>query len=163
MSRSLLTLIACAFALCCGAREPIEGEWRVNGGGPILLFKASESDAGRIDIVWVDGDEDNVSPGTVVGYAVASPRAGVYDCTGIDPRSDKGRKGADARNTEFVAKLDSDHGDTLEFDTYERSRTVDVRRLLPWWLRLRIKNKDTRPHGLDGARRTDAPPAFVVL
>ncbi len=160
--RRLVCLALIAAALCAGAREPLEGEWRVNGGGPVLLFRQSDSGDGHLDIVWRGGDGP-VSDGTVVGRAVASPEPGVYDCIGLDPRSEKGCKSRKPATTEFVIRMDKEYGHTLTFEPYERSKSIDVYRFMPWWLRVRVKTKDTRPGGLDGARRTDAPPQFIVL
>lgn len=157
----LFLMLSCALSVI--ARDPVEGEWRVNGGGPVLLLRQAHDDADRIEIVWVDGPDVSVRRGSVVGYAVPAPEAGVYDCVGLDPRSSKGRKGAKAQNSEFVIRMDREYGHTLIFEPYKRSKSVDVYRFFPWWLRVRVKTTDTRPKGLDGARRTDAPPPFIVL
>lgn len=161
--RHFLVLVMMLAAFGGIARDPLEGEWRVNGGGPVLRFCQSPDNEDRIDIVWADGSDMSVEKGAVVGYALPSPEAGVYDCVGLDLRSAKGRKGRKAKNTEFVIRLDKEYGHSITFEPYERSKKVDFYRFMPWWLRVRVKSTDSRPKGLDGARRTDAPPAYIVL
>ena len=75
--RRLFLFLVLSCALSVVARDPVEGEWRVNGGGPVLLLRQAHDDAGRIEIVWVDGPDVSVRGGSVVGYAVPAPEAGV--------------------------------------------------------------------------------------
>lgn len=153
-----------AILMLCGIEahgaSPIEGEWQVNGGGARLRFSPARGNGGTFDIIWVDGPNLSIEPGTAVGTAVATPQEGVYDCAvDTDPRG----KGDKKRHARFVIKLDADTGDSFTFAPYEQGTKISIQALLPYWWRRPIKSVDTRPAGLDGARRVGAPKPYVEL
>ena len=156
----LSALIALLISLAVNAASPIEGDWQVTHDGARLRFAPAAGREGTFDIIWLDGPDFSIAPGTVVGYAVASPDTGVYDCTvKTDPRG----KGDKRRHARFVIKLDVDTGDSFTFVPYEQGLKFSPQALLPYWWRRPIKTVDTRPGGIDGARRIGAPKPFVEL
>lgn len=160
MRCTLLSIAICA-ALGCHAADPIEGQWQVCDGGPILSFNPSADTPGVLDIVWIDGADMSIPAGTVLGTAVATPTPGLYDCTAwTDPRGKRTRKRG---KVTFTIKLESKLADTFVFEGYERGTKFQLSKLLPFWYRRPIKQVDTRPKGLDGARRIDAPEAYLEL
>ena len=158
--RRFLFIISLFTTLYGFAASPVEGDWQVNHGGALLRFVAACGNPGVFDILWLDGPDLSIAPGTKVGTAVAAPDAGVYDCTvATDPRG----KGDKKRHARFVIRLDADTGDSFTFAPYEQSVKISIQSLLPYWWRRPIKNVDTRPGGLDGARRVGAPKQYVEL
>lgn len=156
--RAGATIAAALWALAAWGAYPVEGEWQLNGGGARLRFEQSAGAEGTFDIVWVDGPDFSIEPGTVVGHAVASPTPGVYDCSvDTDPRG----KGDRRRRARFVIKLDADTGDSFSFAPYEQGIRFSPQALLPYWWRRPFKSVDTRPDGLDGARRVGAPKQYL--
>lgn len=140
--------------------SPIEGEWQVYGDGARLRFAASRGTESVFDIIWIDGPDLTVLPGTVVGSASETPSVGVYDCkVATDPRGKADKK----RYARFVIKIDADTGDSFTFAPYEQGVKFVFQALLPYWWRRPIKSVDTRPSNLDGARRVNAPKPFVEL
>ena len=140
--------------------QPVEGDWQVNGGGATLRFEPSRGDEGRLNIVWLDGPDLAIEPGTIIGSAIVTSQPGVYDCAvDTDPRG----KGDRRHYARFVVKLDADTGDSFTFAPYEQGVRFQLQALLPYWWRRPVKQVDTRPAGLDGARRVGAPKQFVEL
>lgn len=155
------SLAVCLFvALSAFAASPVEGDWQVNGDGARLRFSPARGKADSFDIIWLDGPDLTIDPGTVVGTAVATPQTGVYDCAvDTDPRGKSDRK----HYARFVIRLDADTGDAFTFAPYEQGIRFQLQALLPYWYRRPVKSVDTRPSGLDGARRVGAPRPFVEL
>ena len=158
--RGVAALIFTSWLSMCFATEPVEGDWQVNGGGATLRFAPTRGSDTMLDIIWLDGPDLSIEPGTVVGTATAAAQPGVYDCAvEIDPRGKSDKK----RYARFVVRLDSDTGDAFTFAPYEQGIKFQLQSLLPYWWRRPIRQVDNRPSGLDGARRIGAPKPFVEL
>lgn len=159
--RFILLMLVCSPMACRAASDPVEGLWRIIGSSLLVRVVAVEDDTDRFEIVWEDGDDLSVVPGTVVGTVRRTPRIRVYDCqSSLDP-SKGGKKNYGAAH--FVIRIDKE-AVNMTFEPYEQSTTIDVRRVLPWWLRrISVRKTDTRPKGLDGARRVGAPPLYLSL
>lgn len=158
--RFILIAAAAAWSLAAHASWPISGDWQITGSDATLRFSESPGSAGHFDIIWLDGPELSIAPGTVIGHAEATPSPGVYDCSvATDPRgtSDK------SRYARFVVKLDAETADSFTFAPYRQGMKFSVQALLPYWWRRSLRQVDTRPGGLDGARRVGAPKPYVEL
>lgn len=160
--RLSLLIPALLVASSAMATQPLEGEWQVNDDGPLLSIVASPGSPDRLSIVWIDGPDLGIAEGTEVGMATPSVTPGLYDCTAWkDPRGDKGRKKG---KVHFAIRLDSASADSFVFEGYEKKKVFRLNALLPYWTRRTfIKNIDTRPERLDGARRSGALPQYVEL
>lgn len=160
MVRIVSIALFIALGLPAFAASPIEGDWQVYGGGAALRFAPSRGAAGSFDIIWLDGPELSIEPGTVVGKALETATPGVYDCrVERDPRG----KADKHRYANFVVRLDADTGDSFTFAPYEQRTKFSIQALLPYWWRRSFKKVDSRPSNLDGARRIGAPKPYVEL
>lgn len=142
----------------CLAADPLEGDWQVNGGGACLRFATPDIDGDPLRVIWLDGDDWRIPPGTVIGHAVPGATPGVYDCSlSVNPA---GRR----RHTTatFVLRM-TDDGDGLSFEAYRRNRRISLWRWIPYLFRVTVISGSNRPAGLDGARRICAEPQFIVL
>ena len=159
MTARMLTLLAALLPLCAAAADPVAGDWEVAGGGAELRFTAGNAD-GRIDIVWLDGDDLSVPEGTVLGYAWPAGE-GRYDCrTVTDPRGSDTRRNGTSR---FIASIDAGKPWYMHLRGYEKGLRFDLRALLPYRLRHSVKMTDTRPADADVAVRTDCSPVYIEL
>lgn len=154
-----LTVAFLAATAALHAGDPLEGLWRVTGSGTLLRIALEPGPAGTLDILWEDGPILTIRPGTVVGHAVQTHVAGVYDCSlSLNPSNSRKRLGG---KVTMVMRLDKT-ANAVTFEPYEQKTTVNLRGLLPWWLRRTVvKKTDTRPSGLDGARRVDDCPDYL--
>ncbi len=145
-------------ALAACAADPIEGQWRIGASEAIVNIRpCAAPDA--FEMVWVDGADCSILPGTIVGQLTAAPTPGLYDCRmPIDPTG-----ATKPKVWEATISLSERDPYSFTFGHYERRTTLSIRNLLPRWLRVSIGHKDTRPANLEGARRLDAPPRFVRL
>lgn len=161
MIRFLFAFISVlTIALGCSAVLPLEGEWQVNGGGARLKFVQSAGTTDVLDIIWLDGPDFSIPPGTVIGSATATPTPGYYDCTvDTDPR----RKGDKRKYTRFTVKINDNDASYFVFKPYEQTVKFRIQTLLPYWWRRPIKESDSRPKDIDGARRQGAPKPYVEL
>ena len=159
MTKAWITGFAIAAIFPCRAADPIEGRWNIGNGEAVVDVKPSVRGDGYFDIIWVDGADCSVLPGTAVGTMTATPKPGLYDCRmPLDP---VGR--TNPKTWEATVTLDEKDPDNFTFGHYERRMQVSMRNLLPRWLRITVNRKDTRPGNLDGGRRVGAPPRFVSL
>lgn len=155
---TLVLLAAAVPTVACLGADALEGEWRIYGEGAVLRVNPPEREGGPMEIVWMDGPAVRLLPGTVIGTARPGAAPGLYDFSvQVDPT---GR--ARSRHVTFAARLSQD-GDDLIFETYDTRRRVSIWRIVPYFFRVGLTKGDRRPDGLDGARRTDAPPKFLVL
>lgn len=153
----LLTLTA---TVSLRGASPIEGDWRMSRDGALLRIRASNGNADSFDIIWLDGPDFSIEPGKVIGHAFLSPTPGVYDCSVMtDPRG----RGDKHRYARFVIRLDADTADSFTLAPYEQGVKFSPLSLLPYWWRRPLRPVDTRPSGLDGARKVGAPKQFVEL
>lgn len=156
MQRAVVSVVALLWALASSPHEPVEGLWRMNGGGALIQISP---DGDRLSMLYLDGPDLSIPPGTPIGYLVAGAEAGVYDCHAtVDPR---GRQSLQA-GAAFVVRLKGDNADELEFDAYRDRPKLTVRVRMPWLFNVNVSRPDS-PRGLDGGRRADSPPPFVVL
>ena len=160
--RLWILLPALLAGLSAFAANPLEGQWQVNDDGPVLSIEPAAGISGRMSILWIDGPDMSVERGTEVGTVSPSVTPGLYDCTAWkDPRGEKGRKKG---KVHFTIRLDEATADSFVFEGYERKKVFRLNALLPYWTRRTfVKNIDTRPDRLDGARRVGAMPSYVEL
>jgi len=157
-----LAAVLTAFAACASAmaQRPVEGDWQVLGGGPELRICA-EAGSDRLSIQWLDGEDMSVPEGREVGYMLPTAADGVYDCYAYtDLRGDMGRKGGPVH---FVARMDRSDADSFVIEPYDRKIVFNLRMLLPRWFRRTVDAVDSRPQGLDGARRIGSRPQYTEL
>lgn len=155
-----LLIAVAASAAPMRAASPLEGDWQMYGAGARLRFCERPGAQGILDIVWLDGPDLSIAPGTVVGQAVQAPAPGTFDCSvDMDPRGSADRK----RYARFVVRLDPTTADSFTFAPYEQGVKFSIQGLLPYWWRRPLKSVDTRPSNLDGARRVGAPKPYVEL
>ena len=160
MKRTLVACIITGIAWAIQAASPIEGDWIVNNSGVVLRFVRASEGTAFYDILWIDGPDLSILPGTKVGSATATPDLAVYDCSVVtDPRGSSDKK----RYARFAIRLDADTGDSFVFTPYEQGVKFSLQSLLPYWWRRPIKTVNTRPNGLDGARRVGAPDQYIEL
>ncbi|MDE6300782.1 MAG: hypothetical protein K2M19_03620 [Muribaculaceae bacterium] len=158
MRRLWVILSACAIALQGAGADPIVGRWNLSGGEAVVDIKLTDS-PDRFEMIWVDGADCSVLPGTPVGSISATPTPGLYDCRmPIDPTGS-----SKPQTWEATIRIDENDPYSFTFKHYERRTAVSVRNILPRWLRISVTRKDTRPDNLEGARRADAPPRFIRL
>ena len=160
MTKAWITGITIAAAFIpCRAADPIEGRWNLGNGEAVIDVRPAVRDNGHFEIIWVDGADCSMLPGTPVGTISSTPTPGLYDCRmPIDPVG-----GTNPKVWEATVTLNDKDPDNLTFGHYERRTEVNMRNLLPRWLRITVNRKDTRPSNLDGGRRVGAPPRFVSL
>lgn len=152
-------IVALTASLAAAASDPLAGRWAVGDGGAVLDIVEMPGVGGNLEIRWVDGPDFSILPGTPIGVACSTSEAGKYDCrVTTDPR----RARSPARKVDFVLELDGNTGDSFSMSHYRRGRRVTLWRWLPYLFRMSISNSEV-PAGLDGARRVDAPPSYVVL
>lgn len=160
LSRLITALLLMASYAGAWGASPLIGDWQLNGGGATIRFVQAPGTTDTFDIIWIDGPDMSIDPGTVIGSATASTAIGVFDCrVSTDPRG-----AGDKKNyARFLIKLDSDAADNLSFSPYEQRIKFSIQALLPYWWRRSIREVNTRPANLDGARRVGAPKPYVEL
>ncbi len=159
MPRRTLIAMLLTLTAMCGARAAcaLEGRWAVEGGATFEVI-ASAGTTGALDIVWVDGADLTISPGTVVGTATPTADPAVYDGVFL---TDPARGTARAQRHTFALRLTD--ADTLAFERYNSSWRFSPWRLIPYLFRIGAERPD-RPRELAPvARRCGANPSFLVL
>ena len=137
--------------------DVLAGDWQVNGGGALLRIAGPAAEGGDMDIIWLDGPDWSIRPGTVIGSARRGSAPGVYDLRLM--ASPDGRK----RLREATFAVEMPDADTLDFRAYSRGLAVSLWRWVPYLFRVTVERGRERPQGLDGAKRAGAAPQFVVL
>ena len=132
------------------------GVWKAGDGGALFGVRPLPGYDGSFELFIVDSPDYPELPGTVFGTMRTTGRAGVYDARlakGIGPA--RGLLGQKSHNC--IIELSQDCS-SLVFRSYRRGKTVNILRLLPYLFRLSVTDVDTRPAGIDGARRVSPEP-----
>lgn len=136
--------------------DPLEGLWRIGAGDDEVLFAIAPA-PGRenvFDILLLESPDWRMPEGTVCGHASASGKPGVYDCRMLASPLDRDP----ARIRHFTSALElSDEGRRLVFRPYSSSPRISLRRWIPYFFRVGVIEKDTRPNDLLGAVRIYPP------
>ncbi len=128
--------------------DPIEGLWQFPADGAVLLIE--KRSASTYDITILDSPSLDVRPGTVIGTAVTTPTAGVYDAN-FDPKPIKNKR---LKKANAALKLSDGY---LSFKPYTTGKRVALWRWIPYFFRITVFDDNSRPSGLDGARRIYPP------
>ncbi|MDE6268959.1 MAG: hypothetical protein K2M04_07760, partial [Muribaculaceae bacterium] len=139
--------------------HPIEGIWQWAGQGAFIAIEAenplpssvsSSPASARYRLTLIESPDRTARPGTVIGYAYPTARAGYYTAR-LSPASglEKKFKG----DHEYTLHLDSDAGAHLSFTRVKSGYRVSLRRLIPYLFRLSVYRQDNRPSDLDGCLR----------
>lgn len=145
--------------------HPIEGIWQMAADGAVMAIEQSAPYISGITsmlgyrIVLVQSPYRRIRPGTLMGYAMPSAKAGRYDAaiyTSIDD------SGILQRCRRFTLEL-HDEESRLAFIRHRADLRIDLRRLIPYLFRVSIVTGNDRPRDMDGAIRlhpaSDAAPA----
>ncbi len=152
-------LLAMAWMGACAA-DPIEGRWQVNAGGAVFDVKPLPGNSGALAMLWVDGPDFSIAPGTEIGTLYPTAAPGTYDChAATDPR----RQGLRKRTADFVVKFSSDDANLITFAAFHRNKRVSLWRWIPYFFRLAIIKESDRPENLEGARRINSQPPIIEL
>jgi len=157
LRRPVLISLLCAALTASAASDALTGDWQVNGGGAVLRVAAPADEGAAMNIVWLDGPDWSIAPGTVIGTATPGSAPGVYDLRlDVDP---DGR--SRTRTATFAVRMTD--ADTLDFEAYSHRTGISLWRWVPYLFRVTIVRNKQQPHGLDGARRVGAAPQYIVL
>lgn len=145
--------------------HPVEGLWQMADDGAVIAIEQSEpytadqTMARGYRIVIVQSPCRRVRPGTLMGYALPSAKAGRYDAaiyTGMDDH------GLLHRSHRFTLEL-HDAESRLAFIRHRADLRVNLWRLIPYLFRVSVTTGNDRPRDMDGAIRifpeSDAAPA----
>lgn len=158
--RLLACLMAAMIWLTAAAADPIVGRWQVNAGGAVFDIKPLPGNSEALVMLWVDGPDFSLEPGTEIGRLYPSATPGSYDCrAATDPR----RAGIRKRTADFVITFSDTDPNTLILRAYHRRKRVSLWRWIPYFFRITIIQDSNRPEDLEGARRIDSPPRTIEL
>ncbi len=130
--------------------DPIEGVWQFPDDGAVMLI--TRASATTFDIVLLDSPRLDVPPGVTIGTATLTPTEGIYDAK-LDNKP-LGSNSLKKSTTTIAVTSDG----VLRIKPYSEGWTVSLRRWIPYFLRVSIK-ENLKPEGLTGARRI-YPAAF---
>jgi len=125
---------------------PIEGLWQLPSGAILATHRLDDS---SFELKLFNSPDLSAQQGIVVGTLRPGAKPGMYDASlarSID-------RGVPSKRTVSVAITISDDLSWIEFTHYRKGISVDIRRFIPYLFRLSIRSSDTRPDGLNGARR----------
>lgn len=155
-------LAALMWPVATAASDPLEGRWLVNGDGATVDIVPTAGTDGLMSMIYVEGPDLSVEPGTEVATITRGGTPGVYDCHALlDPRGKA--RGARQGSVTFAIRFMEGSADVLDFQYYNNKMRVSLWRWIPYLFRVAIIQSPDKPAYLDGARRADSHPWFVVL
>ncbi len=146
--------------------HPVEGVWQMTSDGAAIAIERSDDYAARRNdglvayrIVLIQSPDRSVVPGTVIGYAQPSAKAGVYNArfyTAI-------RAGRLAEPRGFMMKVEPESGGngdpvSLVLTRDNPKYSVDLWRMLPYMYR-RVVRRNEQRESVDGCVRVYPEPA----
>lgn len=145
--------------------DQFEGLWRMSQDGALLAIErhtdtsapASDMNTGY-RIVMIQSPTRHPRPGTLVGYATATAKAGIYEARIYTSLTD--RLGLE-RPRRFLIHIDNT-GSRFHIRPIRSGIKLNLWRMLPYMFRYSIRIKSDRPDDIDGATRvyplSDAEP-----
>lgn len=150
--------------LDASALHPVEGIWQMTADGAVIAieqaepFTTGQTLTSGYRIVILQSPCRRVRPGTLMGYATPSAKAGHYDAAIYTSIDDNGWLNLTKR---FTLEL-HDSESRLAFIPHRTGMRIDLRRLIPYLFRVSISTANDRPRDMDGAIRlypiSDAAP-----
>lgn len=124
-----------------------EGIWELGRGGAVFEIVAS-AEPGAYTLVLLDSPDYTLNPGTVFGTMRTTGKPRCFDAALLHGLDGRGRK----KTRNFIIEVSADFSQ-LTFRSYRKGITVNLMRWLPYLYRFSVKEVNTRPTGIDGARR----------
>ncbi len=170
----LMALALAAVALGCAASEPrlceagppaeaahaVCGLWQAGAAG--ALFRVEESATpGCFDLTVVDSPDYTMRPGTVFGTMKHTGTPHTFDASLMVTPEGSYRK---STRLDYIIEY-SPRSATLTFRHYNRNRSINALRMLPYLFRISVSRTNARPEGIDAAHRISAgaTPNYVYL
>ncbi|MDE6854337.1 MAG: hypothetical protein K2J38_04695 [Muribaculaceae bacterium] len=133
-----------------------EGMWRMGADGAVFSVVREPGRQGVYSLTLISSPDLSIPCGTPFGTMTATGKPFTYDASLSRSLSGKVRKLSRRSYRDFIVEYAPESG-LLTFTAYHRGRTLNVVRLLPYLFRFSIKESDTRPRGIDAARRISPP------
>ena len=90
LTRRLLACLTAAMVwLAAAAADPIVGRWQVNAGGAVFDVQPLPGRTDAFVMLWVDGPDFSLEPGTEIGRIFTTAEPGAYDCHAATDPADK--------------------------------------------------------------------------
>lgn len=137
------------------------GVWQKLPAGAFFTISAVPGNKDEFRMEMLYSDDLTIAPGTYFGTMRRTAKPGVYDATLLLNPRDNGRSRSKQRRRTFTIDL-SPEG-TMNFVQYTKGLRVNFARLLPYLFRFSVTSTDTRPQGLDGARRVAPEPSADII
>lgn len=135
------------------------GVWQKLPAGAFFTVSPVPGNKDEFSMEMLYSDDLTIAPGTYFGTMRRTAKAGTYDATLLLNPRDKGR--SNQRRRTFTINV-SPEG-TMNFVQYKKGLRVNFARLLPYLFRFSVSSTDTRPEGLDGARRVAPQPSAGII
>lgn len=137
------------------ALAPIEGVWMTSAGAYIAIHA---NGVNTYEMTILHSPDLSIIPGTMMGSAHISGKAGMYDASIFRNFTADGKG---HRPQRLAITVDISTG-MLRFDPYKQGWRINLRRLIPYLFRFSVQREDTRPDGLEGAMRIyPTPPPSI--
>lgn len=131
-----------------GSGDPLEGVWRIAGGGAVFAALPVEGVDDVFRLVIVDSPDMSVLPMTEFGTAACTAVAGRYDARVAASL----KSGSPVRRSHNLVITIGDDG-RLIFQPYKKGLRLNLWRVLPYMFRFSLVEQNTRPGDIDGAVR----------
>lgn len=142
-----------------GDRTDASGLWETTAGASVLCFERQPGAREAYSVTIVEAADFAIAPGTHAGTLTATATPDVYDAEFlVDPLDTGGKR----RTHRFVVEFD-EYLNSCTFRQYRKGKRLSLKRMLPYLFRIAVVSDDTRPEGIDGAVRLDAPSLPIIL
>lgn len=143
---------------------PAEGIWQMAADGATFAIERADSDPAEplprnLRLTIIKSPLRRVRPGTLMGTARPTVKAGVYEASLSTRIADLGGLEIPRR---FLLTVSPD-GQTLTIEPFKSPLKFNLFRLLPYMYRGVVRLQQSRPDGLDGAVRLYPPSATNPL
>lgn len=128
--------------------DPLCGYWMAGADGAKFEIRAGLA-PGLYAIYLLSSPDMALAPGTALGTMRHTGTEGNYD---VELADSPGKRGLQGRKKNYIFEVNAE-GTELVMRHYRRGKSVSIHRLLPYFFRISLKTYDTRPQGIDGARR----------
>lgn len=128
------------------------GIWQFGGDGAIFEIRPQNGRHGVFDLYILESPDLTVPSGSLFGHMEATGTENNYDALLFRSITGNERSINKKKTRNFIFTYDSKTC-TLTIRPYKQGTRVNILRWIPYLFRLSVDRTDSRPTGIDGARR----------
>lgn len=132
------------------------GIWQFGGDGAIFEIRPQAGRHGVYDLWLLESPDLSAPSGIIFGHMESTGRDNYYDVTLYEALKAGKRSAKLSKTKSFIFNFNPREGSVV-ITEYRTGPRLSLRRWIPYLFRVAVDRTESRPSGIDGARRISPP------